>query len=142
MERHPEGSVAGHRFSPAIETDPDHPDYLGPILIPLGEIVLFARPGCESADRVRAMLRARGLAWRDFDTSDPSYLRRAEQFVYTSYLRTPILCACGYAVVGFDEPRMSEVLDEHMERLRRMKGLEAQGLEAGGLAPNPSDRHP
>lgn len=121
MEGHAESLAARDRTRPTIERDPDHPDYLGPILIPLGEIVLFSRPACEACDRVRAMLAARHLTWRELDASDPSPLRRREQLVYTSYLRVPILCAAGYAVVGFDEPRIGEVLDAHEQRLARLK---------------------
>lgn len=126
MEGNREGSLAGDRARPVIETDPDHPDYLGPILIPLGEVVLFARPGCDDCARVRMLLTARGLAFREHDVSDPSRLSREVHFVYTSYLRTPILCACGYAVVGFDEVRIHEVLDEHVARLARLGGETAE----------------
>lgn len=121
MEGNSAGSLAGDRACPVIETDPDHPDYLGPILIPLGEIVLFARPGCDDCARVRAVLAARGVSWRELDASDASRLSRQEHLVYTSYLRVPILCAAAYAVIGFDEPRIHEVLDAHEARLARIK---------------------
>ena len=128
MDGYSESAPAGHRTRPAIERDPDHPDYLGPILIPLGEIVLFARPACDECDRVRAILAARGLTWRELDASDPSHLRRREHLVYTSYLRVPILCAAAYAVVGFDEPRILQILDAHEERLLK---LARQAADAG-----------
>ncbi|MFN2446971.1 MAG: hypothetical protein ABR606_15485 [Vicinamibacterales bacterium] len=82
--------------------------------------MLFARLGCAACDRVRALLVARHLTWHELDASDPSHLRRREQLVYTSYLRVPILCAAGYAVVGFDADRIGEVLDAHEERLARL----------------------
>jgi glutaredoxin len=120
MEGYSESVAAGDFTRPTIVRDPDHPDYLGPILIPLGEIVLFARPGCAVCDRVRAILAARQLFWRELDASSASHLPRREQLVYTSYLRVPILCAAGYAVVGFDESRINEVLDVHEERVARI----------------------
>ena len=120
MERYPESTLIGGSAGPPIIRDPDHPGYLGPILIPLGQVVLFARPDCELCERVRAILRARGLAWREVNAADSSFRLRCEQLIFTSYLRVPTLCACGYSVVGFDEPRLHEVLTAHIERLERL----------------------
>lgn len=127
MERDPAGAPFSHRVGPTIVTDPDDPDYLGPATIPLGEIVLFAPAECPSAEIVRAILRARGLAWREVDANGPTAERlRTEQFIFTGYFRTPVLCACGYAVVGFDEPRIHEILDLHQARLARLARIAAQ----------------
>lgn len=40
-----------------------------------------------------------------------------EQLTYCGYLRSPALCAAGYALVGHDPVRMAELLDLHQARL-------------------------
>lgn len=120
MEGHRARTLIGGIARPTIVDDPDHPEYLGPIPIPMGEVVLFARPGCQLCERVRSILRGRGLHWREVDSSNPSHLVRWEQLLYTGYLRTPSLCAGGYTVVGFDVPHIQEIIGLHLERLERL----------------------
>ncbi len=121
MEGYTARTVVGGLSRSAIVTDPDDPEYLGPIPIPMGDVVLFFRAGCELCEHVRAILRARGLAWREVDALSGSHMVRWEQLLYTGYLRTPSVCAGGYAVVGFDAPRIHEIIDLHVERLERLR---------------------
>jgi glutaredoxin len=121
MERYPESPAIGRRTRPTLERDPDHPNYLGPILIPLDDVVLFSQDGCERCERVRSLLRTRGIAWREVQVVDGSPALQCEQLVFTGHLYVPVLCAAGYAVVGFDEARITEVLDEHVARLERRR---------------------
>ncbi len=125
MEGYTARTLIGDSPGPAVVTDPDDPGYLGPIPIPMGDVVLFFRAGCELCERVRVILRARGLAWREVDALNPSHLVRWEQLLYTGYLRTPSVCAGGYAVVGFDAPRIHEIIDLHLERLERLRAKQA-----------------
>lgn len=103
-------------------TDPDHPEYRGPITIPLGEVVLYVRPDCPWCEAVRHDLTARGLAWREVDTTSPAMEPRREQLIYSGYLSAPVLCAAGYAMIGYDGVRIREILDAHEERLARLAG--------------------
>jgi hypothetical protein len=123
MEGNPERLVAGYRPRSALERDPDHPNYIGPALISLDEVVLFVREGCEACERVRTLLRVSGLHWREVEGSADTGPRQQEQLVYTGYLHVPTLCAAGYAVVGFDEARIIEVLDAHAARLARRQAV-------------------
>jgi glutaredoxin len=122
MEGNAERLAAGDRPRPTLERDPDHPNYIGPILISLDEIVLFGRDDCEVCERVRTLLRKSGLPWREVEASAATGPRQLEQLVYTGYLHVPTLCAAGYAVVGFDEARIVEVLEAHAARLARKAG--------------------
>lgn len=100
--------------------DPDHPRYRGPLTIPLSDIVLYVRPDCPRCEDVRCDLRARGLSWREVDTSGPAMPARREQLMFAGYLVAPVLCAAGYAMVGYDPVRVREILDAHQERLERL----------------------
>jgi glutaredoxin len=101
-------------------TDPDHPGYCGPLTIPLGEIVLYVKPECPHCEDTRRDLRARGLTWREVDTTKTDALPRREQMLFAGYLRAPVLCAAGFVLVGYDPARVRELLDEHEARLARL----------------------
>jgi glutaredoxin len=88
--------------------------------MPLGEVVLYVRPDCPSCEDVRRDLRLRGLAWREVDTTDPAMEPRREQLMFSGYLQAPVLCAAGYAMIGYDRVRVGEILDAHEQRLKRL----------------------
>jgi len=119
MEGYSAGIPLRYRTRSAIDLDPDHPRYRGPVTIPLSEIVLYVRPDCARCEDVRRDLRARALSWREVDTTGPAMEPRREQFMFTGYLQAPVLCAAGYAMVGYDGTRIREMLDAHEERLAR-----------------------
>lgn len=131
MEGYTARTLIGGIPRPTVVTDPDDPEYLGPIPIPMGDVVLFFRAGCELCERVRLVLRSRELAWREVDSSNPSHMVRWEQLLYTGYLRTPSVCAGGYAVVGFDPPSIHEIIDLHLERLERLKQRAEASVQTG-----------
>ncbi len=123
MEGNPESLAVRYRIDPAIVTDPDHPDYRGPVTIPLDEVVLYVKPDCPLCELVRVAIRAHGLPWREVDTTPPAMLPRREQMLFAGYLRAPALCAAGYAMIGYDPVRVRELLELHRLRLLKQAGV-------------------
>lgn len=120
MEGNPESFAVRYRLDPAIVTDPDHPGYCGPLTLPLGEIVLYVKPECPRCEDTRRDIRARGLTWREVDTTRTAMLPRREQLMFSGYLRAPVLCAAGFVMVGYDRVRVRELLDLHEARLAKL----------------------
>lgn len=134
MERHTTRTLVGVSPEPTLTEDPDDPEYLGPIPIPMDEILLYATPEAELCERVRDILRARGLTWREVDPTRASSTVQTEQLLFTGATELPSLCAGGYVVVGFDAPWIEEILDAHVERLERLR-QRAAGVPEAQITP-------
>jgi glutaredoxin len=91
----------------------------------MDEVVLYVKPDCPLCETVREAIRARGLPWREVDTTPPAMPARREQLLFSGYMRAPVLCAAGYVMVGYDPVRVEELLDMHQERLARLAAREA-----------------
>jgi glutaredoxin len=106
------------------------------------EIALFASPDCASCRAAAEFLTSRGVAfrWMDVTTVEEAFRLLLR---YAGAPIVPTIVAYGQVMVGFDEPRLAQMLDglqaradafasaeeEEEEHLRRSEIAAREGLD-------------
>jgi glutaredoxin 3 len=108
------------------------------------EVLLFSTPTCPVSARLKEILAAKGVAFRDLDVSaDRDALVLLLR--YAGQATVPTLVAYGEVMVGFDALRLEQLLEGLAERaesyIRRTEEEDAQIRDSQSLV-EPSDEPP